>query len=277
MVNYSCESLNALKGVTPAGGVKYSCEALDVVPGEEGFWESFWRNGLLVAVIQACQAQIGKIRNRCESFVANPQSWSNYNLDTDIRAMKILPKNDMLTLIKGLKNLGDLLKKNANDMSKAKREDFMKALNGTGIQVTWDSVKGQYKWDCGSLWGSWGVGILLSIGTLGFYGYLNSVTAGMLQRKMQLGLHKIPAIMSEKGYVDTNDYKDLCKAVADLCKQATEMANTSVNTENVTEKSMKAIIKASVSVYQREVKEICYAMVKVLNGLGDPTGVLAWW
>jgi len=272
MVNYSCESLDAHKGVAPVGGVKYSCEALEVVPGEEGFWESFWRNGLLVAVIQACQAQIGKIKNRCESFVSNPQSWSNYNLDTDIRAMKILPKSDMLNLIKGLKNLGDLLKKNAKDMSKVKREDFMKALNGTGIQVTWDSVKGQYKWDCGSLWGAWGISFILGIVT---FGWANA--GGVLYRKSQLMLHKIPAIMSEKGYTSTSDYKDLCKAVADLCKQSIEMANTTVNTEKVTESSMKTIIKASVSVYQREVKEICYAMVKVLNGLGDPTGVLAWW
>ena len=278
MVNYSCESLDAHKGVPPVCGVMYSCEALNIEPGEEGFWESFWRNGnLLVAVIQACQAQIGKIKNRCEGFVSNPQAWSNYNLDTDIRAMKILPKRDMLNLIKGLKNLGDLLKKNAKDMSKVKREDFMKALNGTGIQVTWDSVKEQYKWDCGSLWGAWGVSILLNIGTFGMYGYLNAATAGMLHRKLQLGLHEVPAKMGEKGYATTSDYKDLCKAVADLCKQATELASTTVNAEKVTEKSMKAIIKASVSVYQREVKEICYAMVKVLNGLGDPTGVLAWW
>lgn len=103
-------------------------------------------------MIQACQAQIGKIKDRCENFVSNPQSWSNYSLETDIRAMKILPKDGMLKLIKGLKNLGDLLKKNAKDMSKVKREDFMKALNGTGIQVTWDSVKGQHKWDCGSMY-----------------------------------------------------------------------------------------------------------------------------
>lgn len=119
------------------------------------------------------------------------------------------------------------------------------------------------------------MGLWLNVLTFGTYASAN--VAHVLTRKVQLMLHKVPVKMSVKGYTDIGDYKDLCRAVADLCKQAIEMAHTTVSTEKVTEKSMKTIIKASVSVYQREVKEICYAMVKVLNGLGDPTGILAWW
>lgn len=38
MVNYSCESLDVHKGIPPVGGVMYSCEALEMSPGEEGLW-----------------------------------------------------------------------------------------------------------------------------------------------------------------------------------------------------------------------------------------------
>ena len=37
MINYSCEGLDPVC-TRPTGGVKYSCEALEVVPGQEGFW-----------------------------------------------------------------------------------------------------------------------------------------------------------------------------------------------------------------------------------------------
>lgn len=46
MVNYSCESLDAHKSVTPVGGVKYSCEALEVGPGQEGWGADIAYDGL---------------------------------------------------------------------------------------------------------------------------------------------------------------------------------------------------------------------------------------
>ncbi len=70
-------------------GVKYSCEALEVVPGEEGFWESFWRNGLIVAAIQTWQANAVKIKKHCDNYVANPNSFENADGER-IKAMKIL-------------------------------------------------------------------------------------------------------------------------------------------------------------------------------------------
>jgi hypothetical protein len=272
MIKYQVAGERGFK-VQPRG-VKYSCEALEVVPGQEGFWESFWRNGLIVAAIQAWQANATKIKKQCDNYVANPNSFENANGD-NINAMKILPKPDMLKLIDGLKKLGTLLKSDAKDMSKATREKYINALAGTGIQVQYDKVKGQYKWDCGSLWGALGIGIIANLLTSGLYGFVNSASFGLVNRKVQTMLHKIPAAMDEKGYAGVSDYKQLCKSVSELIAQSMELKTVTIDTSKAPDKSIAVLVKSASEVYQREVKEICYAMVKVINGLSD-SAVLSW-
>ena len=95
-----------------------------------------------------------KIKAECDKYVASPASFDNGDADTDIRALKILPKGDQLKLLDGLYKLGEVIKKDAKDMSKAKRENYERALKDCGIKVTFDKVKGQYRCDCWSLWGA---------------------------------------------------------------------------------------------------------------------------
>lgn len=281
MISYSCESLDAHKGVPPVCGVMYSCEALEVVPGDispsiEGFWESFWRNGLLVAIIHKCLSNIRSIKADCDKYVASPGSFDNGDLrKADIRALKMLPKADMLKLIDGLYNLGELIKRDCRDMSKAKRDDYIKALDGTGITVTFDKVKGQYRWRCGSLWGARFINLTVAAATMGMF----IIQAGsMIDRKLQLALDGIPAKMKDKGYEDTSDYIDLCKAVSKLMGQAIALNGITITSkESPKEDTIKALVKSAIEVYQREVREIGYAMTKVMIGLGSTTGFLAWW
>jgi len=307
MVNYSCESLDAHKGVTPVGGVKYSCEALEVVPGDispstEGFWESFWRNGLIVAIIQKCKSNIMKIKAECDKYVASPASFDNGDAETDIRALKILPKGDQLKLLDGLYKLGEVIKKDAKDMSKAKRENYERALKDCGIRVTFDKVKGQYKWDCWSLWGARlldsisGYFVALGLGLTGLVvgsvvggpigGLVGAVTAAyygtapimlIVDRKWQLALGEVPAIMADKGYVQVKDYVDLCKATSKLMAQALQLEGIKPSGSKLEDKVSLKLVRSAIEVYQREVREVGYSMTKVMVGLGSTTGFLAWW
>ena len=254
--------------------VTYSCENME--PSEEGFWESFFRNGPIVAIIHKMKARVDLIKKKCDLFAANPKNYENHDGHNSITAIKILPKQDQIQLLHCIYNLGEVIRRDLGDMSKAKREDYIKALDGCGIKVQYNKVKEQYTWEPSSLSSVLIVDALATLFTAGVYGIVNLLSGNGVSRQMQTEVSELPSAMDKKGYESTEDFVELCKEVSRVCGQAMQLAKIKPSGKQP-DPNVAKLVQSAIKVYNLEVKETCYAMVKVLTGLDSKTGFLAAW
>lgn len=92
MINYSCECLD-LVCTRPTGGVKYSCEALEVVPGQEGFWRK---------LVYEFTSDF-KCAKRLDEFIKqlnSMDSTKSKELEAVTLDYRAIPKNDISKLLK---------------------------------------------------------------------------------------------------------------------------------------------------------------------------------
>ena len=255
--------------------INYNCPE----PSLEGFWESFFRNGPILAIIHKFKARLDIIKKKCELFIANPKQFDNHDGHNSINALKILPREDEFKLLMGLYQLGEVIKKDVKDMANAKEENYIKALETTGIKVKYDKVKEQYTWEPHSLFQVLIVDALATVFTAGLYGVVNLLTGNGVSRAMQSEVSELPGHMNKKGYESTEDYVDLCRNVVKLLDQAKGMEKIKPEESKTKcpEKRIEKLVASAIKVYNLEVKEVCYSMVKVLMGLDSKHGWLAEW
>jgi hypothetical protein len=245
-----------------------------LVPATEGFWESFWTNGIIFGPIHAYAAKMSRMKIKFNNYLANKDEFNKTADPTQLVTTKLPTKDQFFKLTGALNTLFTELKRAANsDITTLDVDKLITALSGVGFKVTRTSVKGQYRWDWKAIAGSW-IGALIVSVVIPGAGFFVSQAASRVGASLA---KKDDNTAASKGW-KKEDFPKMAQEMIkliDSVQELSEVKSTARKTkpENMTPeqkelaKSNLKFLDQAAKVYAREVKELCYATAKLISGL----------